>query len=758
MRWLPLLLLVLAVLVPYHQMLVGRAIPIPDDIFVSDLVDGEFPGRVEAARLVCAGEAPVWTSQICTGYPLSCDPLSITLFSALPPALALGWLIGLLLVVASLGTYLLARQLGASRGGAVLAGFAYAWSGVFVCQLRHLGVLGVVAWFPLALFCLEMAATGAAPDPGGARAVPVRRRLAWLTGFAAVFGMQCLAGFPQSVYISALVYGALVASRMGWLLVPGGRGLPLSRRVAPVKVLALGALGAVAVGALVGMVALLPLRELGSLSDRSGAGTYEWATQFGYWPRNFFTFFAPYANGNIADGTYRGTGIFWEDYGYVGLVTVLLAILAVVVRGRRFGVMFWGLAALVAYGLVLGRETPLYRIAFHLVPGFDTFRFPTRFLFVVELALALLGGLGLTLVEEFIARKVSAKDVGQRIAMLVGVLVVAWTATDLVYQNFRQNPFVDAGTWLAPPRAAELIRADGTEGRVFTPGSAMLHMSAFRAAQGWSGDLSPYYTHREFLQPNSNLLHHLPTVNGYAGISPRWTVDLIGDHNRRGILDRMYALDADGFRAAPPLFDWLEALSVRWVILAGRVDSERLEHVGTAAPAEVYRLPGTLARARVVTQGRMIASVDELWQQIVAGKIDPRREVVLHDPAAAQVIAALPSAADAGDSAGDARIVVDRSTQVVVEASAPRGGLLLLADTFYPGWEATVDGRPTPILRANVAHRAVELPPGTHRVVFAFRPRSALAGLALTCLGLVVLLLAAICTLRRSRVSPQAQS
>ena len=182
------------------------------------------------------------------------------------------------------------------------------------------------------------------------------------------------------------------------------------------------------------------------------------------------------------------------------------------------------------------------------------------------------------------------------------------------------------------------------------------------------------------------------------------------------------------------------------------MSSERLEHIGTAAPAEVYRLRGTLARARVVTQGRMIPTMDELWQLIVAGKIDPRREVVLHAPAAEQVIAALPSGVGDGDSAGDARIVVDRSTEVVVEATAPHGGLLLLADTFYPGWEATVDGRPATILRANVAHRAVELAPGTHRVVFAFRPRSAIAGLALTSLGILSLFIAALCTLCRPRV------
>lgn len=752
-RWLPVLLLAVSVLAPYHQLLVGRVIPIPDDVFVSDLADGEFPARVEAARLVCAGDAPVWTPRIFSGCPLSVDPLSTALFVALPPALALGWFIGLLLLAAAGGTYVLARRTGASRTGAFLAGFAYAWSGFFVCQLRHLGVLGVVSLFPLALFCLEMAATGGASDRDGARAVSVRRRVAWLAMFAAVFGMQCLAGFPQSVYISGLVYAALLAFRMLWLLAPDDRHLPLSRRLAPVQVLALGAVGAAVVGALIGMVAVLPLLELGALSDRSGGGTYAWATQFNYWPRDVLTFFDAYANGDVSNQTYQGTSIFWEDYGYVGLGTMLLAILAVVTRVRRATVAFWTLAGLVAYGLVLGREAPLYRLAFHVVPGFQTFRFPSRFLFVVELALALLGGLGLTVLADAIARH--AKGAWKHaLPWLTAAVVTGVTVVDLVYHNRRQNPFIDAATWLAPPGTAAMIRARGEEGRVFSPGSVRLHMAAFYAAHGWSSDLQPYLAQREFLQPDSNLLPGLATVDGYAGISPRWTVDLVGDHNRQGLLGRMYELEGDHFRVASAFFDWLEALSVRWVILPFRVASDRMQFIGEAPPAFVYRLPGTLPRARVVAKARLVPSMDELWRLIVTGGIDPRRELVLHDPADAALVSALATAVPDGVSAGDARIVVDRSTEVVIEATAPHGGLLLLADTFYPGWEASVDGQPTRILRANVAHRAVPLAPGTHRVAFVFQARSTVQGLALTGVGLLLLLSAGRYAVRKPSVRP----
>jgi hypothetical protein len=759
-RWLAACVLVIAVLAPYHQILTGRAIPIPDDTFVSDLADGEFPARVEAARLVSTGELPIWTPRLYTGFPVGADPLSLLLFVALPPALALGWLIGLLLAIAAVGAYVLARHLGASRSGAFLAGFAFAWSGFCVCQLRHLGEFGTVAYFPFALFCLEKAGAGGC---GLARAqeLPVRRRLAWLVAFGAVFGVQVLAGFPQSAYISALVYAAVVAARAYQLLARDHRGTPVGWRLAPAATFAIGALVAVIAGALVGMIALLPLWELGGVSDRAGAGGWEWATHFNYWPPNVITFFVPYFNGDISNSTYTNYSIFWEDYGYVGLATMVLALLIAGVRAMRFVsgrsaarnlkacekdhdfvIVFWALTTVIAFGLVLGRFLPLYGIAFQFVPGLARFRGPTRFLFVVELGIALLGGLGLTFVQRLVSRR-AASERRRSVAALVGLLVVSVTVADLVYHNARQNPFADADRWLAPPATASIITQSGEPGRVFSPGTRDRHRELFRASKGWSGDLGLYYSNREVLQPNSNLLHGIATLDGYSGIAPRWTVDLIGDHNRRGFVDRLYSADATGLRAKPAFFDWLEALSVHWIIVRGTLQSDRAQLVGDVAGTRVYRLPGTLARARVVQRARIVPSMDELYRLSAAGQIDPRREMLLHDPAAAPIVASLERAAEDGEATGSARIVVDRATNVVIEANAPRGGLLVLADTFYPGWQATVDGREAPILRANVAQRAVALTPGTHRVAFAFRPRVVTVGLGLTALGIALLIGAA---------------
>jgi hypothetical protein len=74
------------------------------------------------------------------------------------------------------------------------------------------------------------------------------------------------------------------------------------------------------------------------------------------------------------------------------------------------------------------------------------------------------------------------------------------------------------------------------------------------------------------------------------------------------------------------------------------------------------------------------------------------------------------------------------SLKLSVEACAP--GYLVLTDAFFPGWEATVDGAPAPIVRANYLVRAVRVPAGAHEVRMRYRPRSFQVGSALSLLGL----------------------
>ena len=82
----------------------------------------------------------------------------------------------------------------------------------------------------------------------------------------------------------------------------------------------------------------------------------------------------------------------------------------------------------------------------------------------------------------------------------------------------------------------------------------------------------------------------------------------------------------------------------------------------------------------------------------------------------------------AGPVGGAARFLTDQNERVVLQVAPRRSGYLVLEDTFYPGWQARVDGRAASIVPANEAFRAVAVPAGRHVVSFRYRPASATAG------------------------------
>src|SRR6202163_872677 len=202
----------LGALLPYWRLLTFGVIYVTDDIFTSDIFDGELPGRVLVGQLIRHGQMPVWTNQLCSGFPLAgtpADPLGLAAFSLMPPAAALDLLVIVLLMVAAHGAYGLARRFGADRPGAVLAGVAFAGSGYIACQLKHLGIGSTVGWLPVGLTLIDRA-LGAGIEP---RPPTLARRALLMAAFGLVFAEQVLSAFPQSAYICALVYGSFALFR-----------------------------------------------------------------------------------------------------------------------------------------------------------------------------------------------------------------------------------------------------------------------------------------------------------------------------------------------------------------------------------------------------------------------------------------------------------------------------------------------------------------------------------------------------------------
>ena len=713
--WAALSLVCLVLVAPLGPVVAGRWLPIPDDGFASDLVQGEWPLRYAAGQRLGAQGTAAWSPDVGLGVTFWPDPWS-ALYAVLPPVSALGVHLAGLFVLAGGGSFLLARQHGASPPAAALAAFGFAWSGYLASHVRHLAILGVICWFPLALYFLERLAGGSGQDrgPPASRAEQIRCALA----FGFVWGMQALGGFPQSALYCAIVYAGLTLSRMvGW-------------RASPRIALGIGVsvLLATCVGAGLGAPGLLPLAETASLSDRAAGIDWEDVYRCRFWAPNVLGFVVPYPFGDVSNGTYWGGNIFSEDHGYVGMVTGLLAA-GFGIRGgtRKFVGAFWAITGLLALLMVLGPATPLFRLVFEYVPGMHSFRFPTRYLFVVELAFAQAAAHGL---DQLIGKSGGMGwPAGRKWA------ITALCALDLFWFNHRQVPIVEAAQWL-DARTPEIL-ANRPPGRLYPREMMALHGDAFVAARGWA-DTTPYLALQPGLQPNSNLIFGVPTVTGYLPIAGRGVVDLVGDHNRRGLLQQ---LDGEPARLA----QLLDLLDVRYVTTVPGWPVTGTLSVTRVGELALVEREGS-ARVRVVRDAIALPDAEAVLAEIRADHLDLRRTAVFSpDTEIPHLVGGVSSA----------RLVLDAGDRLEVDVDGDGTGVLVVADWAHPAWTAEIDGVAAPLHVVDLALRGVVVPAGPHRVVLRWRPaveRTSLlvAGASLIG-GLLAALLATLTRPRRSR-------
>jgi Bacterial membrane protein YfhO len=112
------------------------------------------------------------------------------------------------------------------------------------------------------------------------------------------------------------------------------------------------------------------------------------------------------------------------------------------------------------------------------------------------------------------------------------------------------------------------------------------------------------------------------------------------------------------------------------------------------------------------------------------GRIDLRRTAVLEEPIPPNL--PIPPSLEVSPFTGKADIQSYDSERVVIRTESEQPSLLLLADAYFPGWKAQIDGEPAPILRADYLFRSVVLTPGDHTVSFIYQPVSVALGLFIT--------------------------
>lgn len=501
---------------------------------------------------------------------------------------------------------------------------------------------------------------------------------------------------------------------------------------------------------------------------------------------------------------------------YLGLPALALVMAGLMGSGDRRRVVLAALA-LGALLMALGESTPIYQAVTALVPPLRLLRYPVKAMILVAFmwsalaalgvealrsrgagdrrlrpGLALVGLVGLVSAVGALAMVASpevfrpllavgdapaeaiaavlqpaARSLGTRAVMVLIVLIVVWVGArrtvqpvkvatavalvavvDLALAHPRPNPVAPAGLYVYRP---ELLRTLGDEPgtRVYSYdysdssvsrtrlGRPYAHQ-VVRAPPGWSAPAATALGMQMSL---------VPQTAGRWDLRQAYDIDYRGLHPqslaRLTHLARLVEDQPGGFRRLMRLG------AVTHVVGLHRVGGDALEAAGQVPglfpePIQVLSVPNTLARAFAVGGVRVAGPADEVGN-VLDPDFDPEAEVILSK--------GQPRPAPAGFS-GVVEIVEDRADRVGLTAELSHDGHVVLADTHDPGWRATVDGRPAPLLRANVAFRAIPVPAGRHDVDLVYRPPVVLAGLAVSALTFVFILAVALAIPWRRRSLP----
>ena len=181
----------------------------------------------------------------------------------------------------------------------------------------------------------------------------------------------------------------------------------------------------------------------------------------------------------------------------------------------------------------------------------------------------------------------------------------------------------------------------------------------------------------------------------------------------------------------------LRLYSVRVMVGPVPLESTAIERVvpSTESPFFVYRLREPLPLVYLADRLWQASSERDAFNRIIRADFELGRDAVVDELPPHW----LDERPERGDPVGTVEIVSYESDAVRLRAQTTRPALLVLSESYFPGWEAIVDGRATAILRANALVRGVAVDAGSHIVEFRYRPTSLRRGLMISAASLVVL-------------------
>lgn len=751
-----------------------------------DLVSFLFPIYRFAARTLSQGQLPLWNPHLYGGAPFVTDiqagflyPPNLLLF-LLNPAFDYRWMqllsIGHLWW-AGLGVYVLVRTLGHSRPAALLAGLAFGVCDMLFIHLGNLNLIAVLSWSGWVLTACHVALT--------------RRSFPWAAVAAALFAIANYAGHAQSSYYLGMTVGiyslGLLAADYWENLATGAHRTALRQALAglqyPLTVFILAALLSAPI--------LLPAFEMLPYTQR-GAFDYQDTVSYSLAPGPAFV-------GLLTPGFFgRGPAAYWGSWDrvelpYAGLVTLLLAAAACLlpIPERRRRLLPWLALALSGFAIALGGNTPIHGWLTRILPVYGSFQAPARTIVLWALALSVLAAIGLDallkprdkdrgspLLPHFnlyfsvisisgpafllvlitlllvTTQLLNGDPVALRRAATAGkALLLAsfvWVAARILLAQYRRQRLA-SGTVAALLLVLLLLELFAAGANIDAssndPTSKFLHpeiVAFLREQTGDEPDCAPTDTEcRSAASGTSSRYYRIDTRTGILDLWQPNAAALAGLQDVWGIsnpleLVHWHTLWENNGGRHTRIYDMY---NVRFVIVRDGtpLDDQYTLAYDAPGPLAVYENPDPLPRAWLVPQAQVLPDEEAVLAALKQPAFEPLHTVVLAQNHDNPSILAPADESVPSSMAEPVSVLAYGPNEMVLAAHAERPGYLVFSEVWFPGWLATVNGEPAPVLRANYTFRALPVPVGDLEIRLWYAPKSWRRGLALLGVGLLLL-------------------
>jgi hypothetical protein len=719
----------------------------------ADLVREKFSFEPFARAALRDGNIPWWSPYLYGGMPFVALSRTEALYppawlaAQLPRGPAHGASLAFHLFVAGVGMFVCLRAAHVTRAGALLGALAFSLNGMFATRHGHPQFLATGSWLPWMLAGVHLLCASA-----WGRGISV---------IAAASALAILAGHP-SIYLYGFSFvGVYTLLALGF----GVSGWSMRTKTALAFALA------VAIGLGLSSGQLLATSELAAFSERRDRSIENLVALMPH-VAHFLRAFVPDAFGNPLSGNYWSPSPTSYTAGtfYMGIVPLLLAGIGAV-RGGWRGAALAGLAVLT---LAVIFVPFCYATAAALLPVFRATRID-RLSIAYMLCISMLAALG---TERVIAASARARRVlagrglfflaalgaGLVLSVLWGVpgiaasvrgavvdasaqrLSVAWAAglwgaTLLVLALAGRR---SATRWLAPVllalvivdlfgfargfvvvRDAQRMFRDSPAIRMLSEAEPPFRIAKFDPGAGMGSGPDRF----SLFPANTPGAYGIEDLHGYGPLGPPYARILVGAVEPASVRSqwRIQPFQSPVSLMSPVL----DLMNARYVVASEpvRVPGLELVHEGDLW---IYENRGVLPRAFFVRHAEVEPDDRIAAARLARGLVDPRSLVLLPHPPAKPPKPNLQPKVQTQGGANEVEIVERDLSSVTLVKTGPANGYVLLGEAFYPGWEASVDGEPAEVLRANVMFRAVVVGAGKHTVKFVYRPTFASASAALT--------------------------